>query len=257
MCIRVPQCLHDDATLTRSAVTARALKEQLLRILDTPPETRKFLAVAQELEDAVGEAELEAVLQRILRMPGPYERAREAWWPAMKRRIALIRAIPFRAVLTTNFTEVFDGGQELTDPKLSLVDALRGRQSADAGDRERFRDPVDADMGAQVNSREIALLQVRACGFAWVAERTRIPRLLQCILAPSSPASELPRTSSSDPSVLHVHGIETPVLSQQGYRRLLYRTAAYRPFLQTLLATSTVFYFGFSFRQVLLGGLGM
>lgn len=61
--------------------------------------------------------------------------------------------------------------------------------------------------------------------------------------------------TSADPSVLHVHGISAPVLSQQGYRRLLYRTAAYRPFLRTLLATSTIFYFGFSFSDDYLGEL--
>lgn len=185
-------------------------------------------------------------------MPGPDERAGAAWWPAMKRRIALIRAIPFRAVLTTNFTEVFAGGRELTDPELSLVDALRGREPVEAGDGDRFSNPVDADMGAQANYREIALLQVGSAGLAVIAKGSTLlracSRFSQCILAPESPASELPPASPSDPSVLHVHGIATPVLSQQGYRRLLYRTAAYRPFLQTLLATSTVFYFGFSFR---------
>lgn len=148
------------------------LRERLLAVLETPPETRKFLSVAQELEDAVGETELEATLQRILCMPGPAERSSADWWPALKRRIALIRAIPFRAVLTTNFTEVFEGGRELTDPELSLVEALRGRgpvgSAANISGGGRGGGALwdgatdDADMGAQANSREIALLQV--CG---------------------------------------------------------------------------------------------
>lgn len=153
------QCLPDGAALrAKPAISAQWLRERLLAILSTSPETRKFLAVAQELEDAVGEATLEATLQRILRMPGAAERSSAPWWPAMKRRIALIRAIPFRAVLTTNFTEVFEGGRELTDPDLSLVDAVRGRAHGEA--TEGLAE-ADADMGGQANSREIALLQVR------------------------------------------------------------------------------------------------
>ena len=143
--------------LRQSSVSAATLRDRLLAVLATPPETRKFLSVAQELEDAVGEAALESVLQGILRMPGQDERAASTWWPAMKRRIALIRAIPFRAILTTNFTEVFEGGRELTDPELSLVSALRGKSTDSADESEWFG---GSDMGVQASSREIALLQV-------------------------------------------------------------------------------------------------
>jgi len=190
------QCLPDGAALrAKPAISAQWLRERLLAILSTSPETRKFLAVAQELEDAVGEVALEATLQRILRMPGAAERSSAPWWPAMKRRIALIRAIPFRAVLTTNFTEVFEGGRELTDPDLSLVDALRGRAHGEA--TEGLAE-ADADMGGQANSREIALLQVRRRRHATPARG----RTMSCLLSrrPPLPARDVHCSASSRPS---------------------------------------------------------
>lgn len=97
--------------------------------------------------------------------------------------------------------------------------------------------------------------------------------LLRCIMDPSGGADELPvYDKTSDAAVLHLHGKDSPVISKQaraggapyggavvspqharpphpslaqGYRRLLHRTAGYQPFVTTLLATSTVCYFGF------------
>jgi hypothetical protein len=200
----------------------------LLGRLGATSDPTEILAVAQAIEDRVGEERFVAVLQDLLRMPDSEECAAPAaavWWSKMKRRIALVRAIPFRCVLTTNYTDAFGSGRELGDTDLSLVGAVRGTRAVDL-----------TDMGVAASDREIALLR--------------------CIICPEDQGNVLPPTSpAADVEVLHIHGLRTPILSQQGLRRLLYRTSAFRPFLTTLLATSTVFYFGFSFSDSYLAEL--
>jgi hypothetical protein len=191
--------------------------------LNSSPAT--FLEIAQAIEDKVGEHRFVTVLQELLGMPGAAECAAAHWWPAMKRRIALVRAIPFRCVLSTNYTDAFGCGRELSEADLSLFGAVRGSRSVDG-----------TDMGAATSAREIALLR--------------------CILSPENPSNALPPVSAAaDVEVLHIHGLKKPVLSQQGMNLLRYRTSAFQPFLTTLLATSTVFYFGFSFSDSYLAEL--
>jgi hypothetical protein len=135
----------------------------------------EFLSVAQAIEDVVGETRFVSVLQSLLRMPDTDSCAAAEWWPKMKRRIALIRAIPFRCILTTNYTDAFGCGRELSEADLSLVGAVRGSRSVDV-----------TDMGVAASAREIALLR--------------------CVLRPEDASSKLPPTSpAADVEVLHIH----------------------------------------------------
>ena len=83
-------------------------------------------------------------LQALLKLPGPGDPppdgAKPEWRKQLNRRIALLRGIPFRAILTTNFTDVFGYGQELTGGAQDLVTALRGRVEAE----EAFRSSLEA-----------------------------------------------------------------------------------------------------------------
>lgn len=154
---------------------------------------------------------------------------------AAGRRADHIRGHPRRggrAILSTNFTDVFGYGEELLGGSQDLVTALRGR--VDAEEAGLNLEGIDAS-SAHTTDREISLLR--------------------CILDPQGRADELPTYDPKfDAAVLHLHGKESPVISKQGYRRLLHRTAGYQPFVTTLLATSTVFYFGFSFTDDYLTG---
>lgn len=60
-----------------------------------------FDEAAQELEDVVGRSRLLAELKALLGSPG--------LTPAMARRLELLRGIPFRAILTTNFDGLLPG----------------------------------------------------------------------------------------------------------------------------------------------------
>ena len=232
-------------------------------------------------------------LQALLKLPGPGDPppngAKPEWRKQLNRRIALLRGIPFRAILTTNFTDVFGYGQELTGGAQDLVTALRGRVEAEEAFRSSLEaiddrrcacggrcmqqqqgaplhyadpSPAPAAAPAAAAARTRRTARWRCCAASWTraAARTSCPCTTRrptppcCTCTartrPSSPSRQVPVRGAAP--LLSLGGCAYPfALSHappprmQGYRRLLHRTAGYQPFVTTLLATSTVCYFGF------------
>ena len=203
------------------------VRPELLALLDGANSSDAvFQRVAQLAEDDLGEEGLQRVASQLLTLPAavysdaafrrlaPEEAARVQLF---RKRLALLRLLPFRAILTTNFTTFGEGARvvSLTHERVEL--ALRELLRGDS------REP-------RVGRREVELLRCMNGGDA----------------AP-------PPWGPDDPLVIHIHGTcVSPVVTKLGYRALLHRTPSFLPFMRTLMSTHALVYLGFSFSDAYL-----
>jgi hypothetical protein len=222
------------AKLLRAIIkeTSPAVCEELTRLLDMGgADATVFQRVAQQAEDDLGEKALQEVASRLLELPravycedacrllSAEEGARVHLF---RKRLALIRLLPFRAILTTNFTSFGSGARVVSLPQ----------GGAEAALRELLR-------GAPRMAR---------VGEAWLQWQEQ---LLRCFN--DEGRSPPPPWGEEDPLIIHIHGTcASPVVTKLGYRALLHRTPAYLPFMRTLMTTHTLVYVGFSFTDAYL-----
>lgn len=206
-----------------------------------------FMRAAQLIEDEISSETLFRKTGEFLKMPMHRDLQGE-----MKRRLAMIRLIPFRCILTTNYTKFLSHELDdestsriysLDDDHLDLANLLRPEEELAGhleGDDEASPTPLGiGGGGGQTRRRERdALQQAPNAG-------DREIQLLNCMRTGGQ--SELPIRDMNDSCVFHIHGTKNPVISKQAYRQMLHRMAHSQPFLRTLMATSSFFYFGFSF----------
>jgi hypothetical protein len=214
-----------------------AVRDELLRLLAAPgANDAVFQRVAQLAEDNLGEAGLHDVAAKLLTLPAAVyskeacDELPEAHAEALtqrgvfqfRKRLALLRLLPFRAILTTNFTEFGDNARVVSLPRGGAEGALR----------ELLRgSPRHARMDEE-----------------WLSHQEQ---LLRCFNDDGKTAP--PPWSMEDPLIIHLHGTcEDPVVTKLGYRALLHRTPTYLPFMRTLMATSALCYVGFSFTDAYL-----
>lgn len=221
------------ATLLRAIVkyTRPAVQEELTRLLDTGANAAVFQRVAQQAEDDLGEKRLQEVASELLELPAAVYcedacRALPAEEGArvhlFRKRLALIRLLPLRAILTTNFTAFGVGARVVSLPQGGAEEALR----------ELLR-------GAARTSR---------VGEPWLKWQEQ---LLRCFN--DEGRSPPPPWGDEDPLIIHIHGTcAAPVVTKLGYRALLHRTPAFLPFMRTLMTTHTLIYVGFSFTDAYL-----
>jgi hypothetical protein len=187
---------------------------------------------AQVLEDELGKIRVSKLIAECLQPPNPLP-------DVMRERLKLLKGIPFKAVVTTNFDLLLQGDTPGHDPAYDSI--LRHRRDANfafsqAGMEalEKLGDPdaVGDDEGGGGDTTEDPL--------PWP-----VIKIHGCITIP-----------------------ESMVWTRTGYRELINEVPGYMHFLRTLLATSTVLYIGFSFsdgylndvrgevRSMLYGGSG-
>mmetsp|Transcript_19595 Transcript_19595/g.32753 ORF Transcript_19595/g.32753 Transcript_19595/m.32753 type:complete len:640 (-) Transcript_19595:98-2017(-) len=185
--------------------------------------------VAQILEDELGKLQVAELISDSLKTPDPIP-------SQMLERLRLLKGIPFKAVLTTNFDLLLRGDTPGSDPSYDTV--LRSRFE---GSRFKFSKAGFEILGADPKTKDLN---------ASTGGDKPVP-------VEDIPVSDLDATGSlpSDEKmpwpVIKIHGcISNPssmVWTRTGYRELINEVPGYMHFLRTLLATSTVLYIGFSF----------
>jgi hypothetical protein len=216
---------------------------------------------AQEIEDLVGEQSFQHLIQKRCKLDDNMEISN-----LMKTRLEAISKIPFRAIITTNYNNCFEGKPA----------TLHG-----ATDETHFEDILRPEIGIQEGEHSAAskadVLEALSCDDEdeFLAFRASTPKPLtddspDISDHPSVTSTQASRTQLStpkDPSgmtlgearakfrlkcpVLKIHGCvnhpESIVLSRNAYKRLKHETPGYKMFLTTAMATSTMLYIGFSF----------
>ena len=160
---------------------------------------------AQILEDELGKKQVSILIKECLKLQSPLPEV-------MKERLRLLKGIPFKAVLTTNFDLLLHGETPSNEPPYDTILRFRNQNSTSAFSQDDFE---SADHGSSENT-------------------------------------DSKTTDSRMPwPVVKIHGcVESPatmVWTRTGYRALINEVPGYIHFLRTLLATSTVLYIGFSF----------
>ena len=212
----------------------QAVREELTRQLDKGGASDAvFQRVAQLAEDNLGEARLHDVAARLLTLPAAvYSEeacndlplAEAAGVFQFRKRLALLRLLPFRAILTTNFTTFGDCSR--------VVNLPQPEGGAEAALRELLR-------GAPRHAR---------MDETWLNHQEKLLRCLN-----DDGRTPPPPWSDEDPLIIHLHGTcVNPVVTKLGYRALLHRSPAYLPFMRTLMTTNTLVYIGFSFSDAYL-----
>jgi len=189
--------------------------------------------VAQLLEDNLttddkkGSTALEELVNEQLKIPDDKEMP-----PAMMERLELLKSIPFRAILTTNFDLLMKGPTPWTtssteeDYKYPYSSVLRPRNMTD-DDMKFSLDPVIKHHMEGVDQEH---------------KKGAFIKQLQLITQKDKPVIKIHGTlqdSNGDDRSL--------VFTRDGYRKLIHSTPGYSNFLKSLLSTSTVLYIGFSF----------
>jgi hypothetical protein len=181
--------------------------------------------VAQVLEDKLGLVVYEETLRSKLSYnPSLHERR-------MKQTFALLRLLPFRAILTTNQTRAF---------------------SAPAGDAPVDFSLVPGDAGiAPAQLADFLALQPLHLAIPAAAvladEPGRDAMLLRCARdASQSPHTPQPALQARyDAPCLHIHGAARAVSTRKSYRELLYTTPVL-PLLRALSTSSRFLFLGYS-----------
>ena len=186
-----------------------------------------FEMAAQCLEDRLGKREFETKLfDSLSYVPSKHERK-------MKRCFALLRLLPFRSILTTNFTRAFKGVDFSLVPGDSEEKGSRHIPQAKLADFLSLKPPHLAVDTAQ------SLVNKTTPG--------RDQLLLRCAYdtrdSPSTP--QPPLDASLDAPVLHIHGSLKAVSTRASYRNLLYGTKVL-PFLRALSASTRYLFLGYS-----------
>ena len=206
-----------------------------LELLQRPDlSSERFQRVAQVVEDALSVPIMEQLTAELLVLPAAvYCDAALAALRAdgrcdkgiirMRKRIALVRLLRVKAIVTTNFTMFSEQSRahSLTEAAfkasrtLLRVDECTPRAISDVGPREI--------------------------------------ELLRCLTDGCVP----PPWTAADPEVVHLHGTVwrdaggvlhgDPVCTKQSYRSLLHLVPTFLPFVRTLLTTHPLLYLGFSF----------
>jgi hypothetical protein len=167
-----------------------------------------FDMCAQILEDTFGSEQVSKMMQEMLRLPGKLN-------DTMQNRLNMLKGIPFKAVLTTNFDELLLGDVPTANPPYKdILRSQSGAQEVHTAYRDCLIEARDVDGEGDDASDES-----NASSYPWP-----VIKLHGCIKTPSS-----------------------MVWSRTGYRRLINEVPGYINFLRSLIATSTVLYIGFSF----------
>ena len=196
-----------------SDVTAETIKE--LRFLN---EKKDYVPLAQYLEDKL--SNFESVVKEKLNVDDLSD-----LHPAVQRRLLFLRGIPFRGILTTNFTDCFPLAQSIVD-----------------GDGECDFKPFlrNTTQGNTFNNLRLESVEREI-------KRLEDLETLQEENAATLKKEDMPCLDlSGDTPVIHVHGKNKPVLTRRAYRTLLHRTPTYLPFMRSVFSTCTVLFIGFS-----------
>lgn len=186
---------------------------------------------AQLLEDNITTQILEQMVSDQLKIPRviPEE---------MAKRMELLKSIPFKAIVTTNF--------------YLFIQGLSPFSSAYAATENPYADVLrrGSTEGLQLSIDENVREEIKAEGnlFQLFSET--------CCMKTSKqrPIIQLHGTLA-DTSAGTTAGERTLVWTRTGYRKLLHQTPGYMNFLRSLLSTSTVLYMGFSFSDLYLNDL--
>jgi hypothetical protein len=191
------------------------------------PSAAELDQAAQLIDDELPHADGEPQ-ERLVSYMRRFLVPREYPLPAdMERRLSLLRSLPLRGVLTTNFNPLLSG--------ITPFDA-----SAPATYRRVLRHGRSAPQHAQSSA----------------AHDDLPPAELNSIATSDADGLHYPQ---SDCPVMQLHGsLRQPrsiVFTREGYRRLLYTNRSYQTFIKSAMSSFTVLYLGFSFSDAYLNEL--
>jgi hypothetical protein len=215
---RVAQVIED----TISGEEKNAMDKLAAELLKLPDVVYDARVSAEKLVEDLGEEKAKGIVQ-------------------FRKRIAMMRLLPFKAIVTTNFS-IF-AKYDLKSCPNHKVFSLRENekpgelvhQLSSPATREALRNLLRDD---NVGSAEVE------AGSSAVNIDDREVRLLKCLDTGCAP----PLWDALDPPVFHAHGtLHRPVFTKLSYRELLHDGPSFMPFMRALLTTRTLLYMGFSF----------
>ena len=143
--------------------------------------------------------------------------------PTVQRRLLFLTGIPFRGLLTTNFTPCFPGAQSIVDGD--------GDCDFEKFLRNTTRGNSFHDLRFEAVQRELKRLEdLQTLSNGPVLTRAETPHI----------------DLGGDVPVIHVHGKKKPVMTRRDYRNLLHKTPTYLPFMRSVFSSATVLFIGFS-----------
>lgn len=171
----------------------------------------------QLLEDYFGTMVIEQLVEEQLALPPEHEIPE-----VMKERLEFLKAVPFKAILTTNFDTLLLGPTPWSHAEdFPYAQVLRGN----IGANENTTFSADEMIAAHVTEFQEDIYSNR------VSVHTKLNK-----------------------PIIKLHGScemnsaeRSLVWTRTGYRKLLHHTPGYANFMKAVMATSTVLYLGFSF----------
>jgi hypothetical protein len=166
----------------------------------------------------------------------------------VKTTLSLLRLLPFRSILSTNFTRFFPGIDYVlrADEDTSVTQCRRVKsfecvtpQLADAPAATAYlRDFLEskAQSGGSLFARTLS------------QQLFRDAKLFLCANDDSQDAEKrMPALINGlDPPVLHIHGTTRPVCTRKGYRLLQTENSSYMEFMRCVFASSRILFYGYS-----------
>jgi hypothetical protein len=168
----------------------------------------------------------------------------------VKTTLSLLRLLPFRSILSTNFTRFFHGIDYIFRSDRGGCTEEEGKQTlrrvktfemvtpklADVPPSTAYlRDFLDLNDGASV-ARTISLAPFRDA------------KLFLCANDDFQDAEKRmpPLVKGLDPPVLHIHGTSRPICTKAHYRRLQNDNPGYMEFMRCMFASNRVLFYGYS-----------
>lgn len=204
-------------TALKEGVLSKELSSLVQELLSGNTSAQQFDQAAQLIVDGLqagkeepgaGQTAMVSYLHRCLKPQLPLS-------PVMERRLALLRELPFAAVLTTNFNPLLRGVTPFDDAAPAAYRAtLRPSRRPSTGRETTTRHQVASSFTDEAGSGKLEFVAVPY-------------------------------------PIIQLHGaVDEPksvVLTREGYRRLLYACPFYPTFLKTCFASHTILFLGFSF----------
>ena len=165
----------------------------------------------------------------------------------MKTTLSLLRLLPFRSILSTNFTRFFPG----IDYVLRTADDPSVTECRRVKSFERVTPQLAEQPAATAYLRDFLEFTAEAGGSSartLSQQLFRDAKLFFCANDDSCDAEKrMPvLVKGFDPPVLHIHGTTRPVCTRKGYRLLQTENSSFMEFMRCVFASSRVLFYGYS-----------
>ncbi len=171
----------------------------------------------------------------------------------VKTTLSLLRLLPLRSILSTNFTRFFHGIDYIfrspeskfeaehslltrTRTRVKMFESVMPKHAAAPAVTAYLREFIDVGVADSSVARSLSQQPLRDA------------KLFLCANDDFQDAEKCmpPLVKGFDPPVLHIHGTSNPTCTRKGYRRLQTDNPSYLEFLRCMFASSRVLFYGYS-----------